>query len=140
MMTAPVTQDAVATAHGLVERIKTLPDALAISHPALARGMVWCRTCGTVAGVDAAQAFRTGWPKCCGATMTIDPPALVAGAQLVDELRIAAARQGLSLWKFTSGLTPNGTGAWLNMLAKVRCPSARTVDRVRAFIDASVGQ
>lgn len=44
------------------------------SHPKLARGQVWCRTCGATLKVDPAGALRRGWPKCCGFTMTIDAP------------------------------------------------------------------
>lgn len=42
--------------------------------PKLARGRVWCVTCGKTHKVDPAQCMRSGWPKCCGATMTIDSP------------------------------------------------------------------
>lgn len=42
--------------------------------PALKRGMVWCRECGRSERVDSAHCLRTGWPKCCGYTMSIDPP------------------------------------------------------------------
>lgn len=45
---------------------------LATCDPKLARGQVWCRTCGSTRRVDSADAFRNGWPKCCGFTMTID--------------------------------------------------------------------
>lgn len=40
--------------------------------PAVKRGLVWCRTCGREerAGVEC---FKTGWPKCCDQTMTLDP-------------------------------------------------------------------
>jgi hypothetical protein len=48
---------------------------LAQSHPSLTRGQVWCRTCGHTERVDSANALRTGWPKHCGYTMTIDSPA-----------------------------------------------------------------
>lgn len=47
---------------------------LATVHPSLARGQVWCRTCGSSRGVNTAGALRNGWPKCCGYTMTIDSP------------------------------------------------------------------
>ena len=47
---------------------------LAHSHPALERGQVWCRSCGSSLRVDAAQCLRNGWPRCCGVTMTIDAP------------------------------------------------------------------
>jgi hypothetical protein len=36
--------------------------------------MVWCRICGRSQRVDAAQSLASGWPKCCGHTMTIDSP------------------------------------------------------------------
>ena len=51
-----------------------LHDRLAESHEKLRRGRVWCRTCGDTLRVDAAGAMRSGWPKCCGQTMTIDSP------------------------------------------------------------------
>lgn len=47
----------------------------AIQHPKLARGQVWCRTCGRTERVDSAECMRSGWPKCCGSTMTVDAPA-----------------------------------------------------------------
>jgi len=37
-----------------------------------AAGIVRCRTCGRSQSVDSAQSLRSGWPKCCGYTMTID--------------------------------------------------------------------
>lgn len=43
-------------------------------HPKLARGQVWCRTCRHTERVNSGYALRNGWPKCCGYTMTIDPP------------------------------------------------------------------
>jgi len=51
-----------------------LHSKMAQSHPSLARGKVWCRECGREQSVDAAHALRHGWPKCHGATMTIDHP------------------------------------------------------------------
>lgn len=47
---------------------------LANCHPSIARGKVWCRTCGREKQVDPAESMRTGWAKCCGYTMTIDHP------------------------------------------------------------------
>lgn len=47
---------------------------LGTCHPKLVRGQVWCRQCRHTDFVDSAAALRTGWPKCCGYTMTIDPP------------------------------------------------------------------
>ena len=44
------------------------------SVPQLARGRVWCITCGATQRVDSAGALSHGWPKCCGYTMTIDSP------------------------------------------------------------------
>ena len=42
--------------------------------PQLQRGRVWCIECGATQRVDSAQCLRSGWPKCCGYTMTIDSP------------------------------------------------------------------
>jgi hypothetical protein len=42
--------------------------------PQLKRGMVWCRTCGHGQRVNSAEALRSGWPRHCGYTMTIDSP------------------------------------------------------------------
>ncbi len=47
---------------------------LADSHPSLQRGKVWCRTCRREQDVDSSEALRSGWPKCCSYTMTIDHP------------------------------------------------------------------
>lgn len=49
-------------------------EAIGKSHPKLARGQVWCRSCGHTQHVNSADALRSGWPKCCGFTMTIDAP------------------------------------------------------------------
>jgi len=43
-------------------------------HPKLSRGMVWCTECGKSLNIKAAECLATGWPKCCGYTMTIDSP------------------------------------------------------------------
>ncbi len=42
--------------------------------PQLARGQVWCLTCGATQKIDSADCLRTGWPKCCGTTMSISSP------------------------------------------------------------------
>lgn len=47
-------------------------DTIAKQIPQLARGQVWCRSCGRTQRTDSAEALRSGWPKCCGYTMTID--------------------------------------------------------------------
>jgi len=49
-------------------------EQLGRSHPKLSRGRVWCIACGRSESVKAASALRSGWPRCCGATMTIDSP------------------------------------------------------------------
>lgn len=36
-------------------------------------GQVWCRTCER-GPVPVDNGLVNGWPKCCGQTMTIDPP------------------------------------------------------------------
>jgi hypothetical protein len=51
-------------------RTESLVDAV----PQLKRGRVWCRKCRFTISVDSAQCLATGWPKCCGQTMTIDAP------------------------------------------------------------------
>jgi len=38
------------------------------------RGWVWCRNCMRRQRVNATRCLKHGWPKCCGCTMTIDPP------------------------------------------------------------------
>ena len=38
------------------------------------RGRVWCTVCGRTQSVKTAQALASGWPTCCGYTMTIDSP------------------------------------------------------------------
>lgn len=39
------------------------------SHP-----IVYCSTCQRSEWADAAQSFQSGWPECCGYTMTLDKP------------------------------------------------------------------
>ncbi len=51
-----------------------LSGMLAKCHPSLVRGQVWCRQCGATQKVDSAECLRSGWPLCCGYTMTIDSP------------------------------------------------------------------
>jgi hypothetical protein len=52
---------------------RKLYDEIAVSHPSLLRGAVYCR-CGKARRIDAAECLRNGWPRCCRATMTIDAP------------------------------------------------------------------
>lgn len=42
--------------------------------PQLRRGSVWCTVCGKSQAVNSGEALSSGWPKCCGYTMTIDSP------------------------------------------------------------------
>ena len=44
---------------------------LADSHPALRRGLVCCSSCSRERRVDSAHCLRSGWPECCGSTMTL---------------------------------------------------------------------
>lgn len=54
--------------------------------PQIARGQVWCKTCGHTERVDGVRAtMGSGWPKCCGYTMTIDSPAERAGRKTLEE-------------------------------------------------------
>lgn len=43
-------------------------------HPSLKRNRVWCTKCGRSQQCDSGKAMRSGWPECCGYTMTIDSP------------------------------------------------------------------
>jgi hypothetical protein len=47
---------------------------IAGSHPKLERGQVWCRICGNTFLVNAGECILSGWPQCCGETMTVDSP------------------------------------------------------------------
>ncbi len=49
-------------------------ESIAKSHPKLARGQVWCHTCGRSSLVATADCLRSGWPMCCGETMSLDSP------------------------------------------------------------------
>lgn len=51
-----------------------LTEKMAAEIPQLARGIVWCTTCGRSKQVNSSAALSQGWPKCCGYTMTIDSP------------------------------------------------------------------
>jgi len=51
-----------------------LCETLAKCHPSIARGIVWCKTCGREEKVNPVNALRNGYPECCGYTMTIDHP------------------------------------------------------------------
>ena len=51
------------------------------SVPKLERGICWCHTCGNEVKVNAAQCLRSGFPICCGQTMSIDSPADLRSAE-----------------------------------------------------------
>lgn len=53
---------------------RDLHSKIAAAVPEIERGMVWCRTCRRSDRFDGAAVLRSGWPKCCGYTMTIDHP------------------------------------------------------------------
>lgn len=40
-------------------------DGVVSRVPQLARGVVWCITCGRSQDVDAARSLLRGWPRCC---------------------------------------------------------------------------
>ena len=52
----------------------SIHESIADEIPQIKRGQVWCRHCGSTQKVDGADCLATGWPKCCGYTMTIDSP------------------------------------------------------------------
>jgi hypothetical protein len=54
-------------------RHQALYDTIAQSHPSLLNGKVYCARCGKARQVDAARCLREGWPKCCGATVSLAP-------------------------------------------------------------------
>jgi len=56
-----------------------LYDEIAASHPSLLGGRVFCPKCKTFRTVDAAKCLQHGWPRCCGATMSLHNPKPEAG-------------------------------------------------------------
>ena len=52
---------------------QVLYEEIARSHPSLLNGKVFCARCGRSRQVDAAKCLRDGWPKCCGATVSLAP-------------------------------------------------------------------
>lgn len=61
-------------AKAIIKRAESLHETLGKCDPKLSRGIVWCTVCGRSEGVNSASCFKSGWPKCCGYTMTIDSP------------------------------------------------------------------
>lgn len=57
------------------EPVSQLHKELGVCSPKLERGKVWCHSCGKERLVDSGKCLATGWPKCCGSTMSIDSPA-----------------------------------------------------------------
>jgi len=51
-----------------------LHERIVADVPQLSRGRVWCHSCGTTMKVNSAERLRSGWPLCCGETMSIDSP------------------------------------------------------------------
>ena len=58
----------------IVKKSTNFYKELAKCDPKLERGMVWCDRCGRSEKVNSGEAFRKGWPECCGHTMSIDSP------------------------------------------------------------------
>jgi hypothetical protein len=54
--------------------IRNIHAKIAADVPSIARGQVWCRKCGHMQKVNGAHCLAHGWPKHCGATMSIEPP------------------------------------------------------------------
>lgn len=51
--------------------------SLADAHPSIARGWLFCHKCGRFDQHDSrtfAGFFASGWPRCCGETMSLDSP------------------------------------------------------------------
>lgn len=58
-----------------LHKLANIHRSIADSVPAIARGLVWCHECGRQLKVDGAKCLASGWPKCCGNTMSLDKPA-----------------------------------------------------------------
>ena len=56
----------------LADKIEAFHNEIA-EIPQIKRGQVWCHQCGNTQRAGA-ECFKTGWPKCCGYTMSIDSP------------------------------------------------------------------
>jgi hypothetical protein len=54
--------------------ITGLHKSLANCHPKISRGRVWCHACGRSLKIDPRECFSSGWPTCCGSTMSLDSP------------------------------------------------------------------
>jgi len=54
--------------------LEGIHERIANDVPQLRRGRVWCTVCGYTERVHSGNALRSGWPKHCGYTMTIDSP------------------------------------------------------------------
>lgn len=57
-----------------LDGLRGLHQSIVNDVPQLKRGLVWCKTCHRERTVDAAACLRSGWPQCCGYTMTTDHP------------------------------------------------------------------
>jgi len=57
-----------------IKRASGIHQKIVNDVPQLKYGKVWCRTCGKMLLVNSAKCLSSGWPKCCGYTMTIDEP------------------------------------------------------------------
>lgn len=58
----------------MIAKPHTIHNDIAANDPKIMRGQVWCRRCGTTQKVDPIACLQSGWPRCCGSTMTIDSP------------------------------------------------------------------
>jgi hypothetical protein len=56
------------------EKIKDNIIETVCQHPKLKRNQVWCTVCGRTMKIDNRECLRSGYPKCCRYTMTIDSP------------------------------------------------------------------
>lgn len=65
-------EDHAATAAHLVAGTKGIHQKIVDDVPSLQSGKVTCRTCGNSQTVDPSQCLASGWPKCCGSTMSLE--------------------------------------------------------------------
>lgn len=55
----------------MVKKSADLHESMAQCNPSLEMGIVYCKKCKRVIKTDAAECLRSGWPKCCGETMSL---------------------------------------------------------------------
>jgi len=52
---------------------QSMYEDMANSNPSMKKGLVKCNKCSKEMKVDSAKCLQTGWPACCGKTMSLLP-------------------------------------------------------------------